>query len=129
MSELAETSAPLEPAESSGMRGVKDIAFGSVSCLFPILEDPLLTIGQKIAGMVSKVFEHPFDLCKVRLQAQVLDATARFKGPVDCLKTTWKKEGVRGLYRVSTHPQDFTKVAVLWSCICLTFRAFSTSIS
>ena len=51
--------------------------------------------------MVSKVFEHPFDLCKVRLQAQVLDATARFKGPVDCLTTTWKKEGVRGLYRVS----------------------------
>ncbi|OCB89279.1 mitochondrial carrier [Sanghuangporus baumii] len=63
------------------MEGVKDVAFGSV------------------AGMVSKVFEHPFDLCKVRLQAQVLDATARFKGPVDCLMTTWKKEGLRGLYR------------------------------
>lgn len=50
--------------------------------------------------MVSKVFEHPFDLTKVRLQSQVLDATARFNGPIDCLTQTWKKEGIRGLYRV-----------------------------
>jgi mitochondrial ornithine carrier protein len=55
----------------------------------------------QVAGMVSKVFEHPFDLCKVRLQSQVLDDTARFTGPLDCLATTWKKEGIRGLYRVS----------------------------
>ena len=52
------------------------------------------------AGMVAKVFEHPFDLTKVRLQSQVLDATPRFTGPVDCLKKTWLKEGVKGLYRV-----------------------------
>lgn len=51
--------------------------------------------------MVSKVFDHPFDLCKVRLQAQVLDHSARFRGPVDCLTQTWKNEGIRGLYRVS----------------------------
>ena len=50
--------------------------------------------------MVSKVFEHPFDLTKVRLQSQVLDAKARFNGPIDCLTQTWKKEGIRGLYRV-----------------------------
>lgn len=50
--------------------------------------------------MASKVFEHPFDLTKVRLQSQVLDATARFKGPTDCLTRTFKDEGVRGLYRV-----------------------------
>ncbi|QRW23318.1 mitochondrial carrier protein [Rhizoctonia solani] len=60
---------------------LKDIAYGSA------------------AGMVSKVFEHPFDLCKVRLQAQVLDTTARFAGPIDCLYKTWKFEGIRGLYR------------------------------
>ncbi|KAE9387969.1 mitochondrial carrier [Gymnopus androsaceus JB14] len=46
------------------VRVLKDITFGS------------------IAGMVSKVFEHPFDLTKVRLQSQ-----------------TWKNEGVSGLYR------------------------------
>lgn len=50
--------------------------------------------------MTAKVFEHPFDLTKVRLQSQVLDHTARFSGPIDCLTQTWKKEGVRGLYRV-----------------------------
>ncbi|PCH44953.1 mitochondrial carrier [Wolfiporia cocos MD-104 SS10] len=64
-----------------GIRALKDITFGS------------------IAGMAAKVFEHPFDLTKVRLQSQVLDKTARFSGPIDCLVQTWKKEGVRGLYR------------------------------
>ena len=63
-------------------RAIKDITFGS------------------IAGMVSKVFEHPFDLTKVRLQSQVLDSTARFDGPVDCLKQTFRNEGISGLYRV-----------------------------
>ncbi|EIW77176.1 mitochondrial carrier [Coniophora puteana RWD-64-598 SS2] len=69
------------PGSSNAMRAVKDITFGS------------------IAGMVSKVFEHPFDLTKVRLQSQVLDTSARFNGPVDCLVKTWKNEGIRGLYR------------------------------
>ncbi|KAI0689574.1 mitochondrial carrier [Cytidiella melzeri] len=69
------------PSSSVALRAAKDITFGS------------------IAGMTAKVFEHPFDLTKVRLQSQVLDATARFSGPVDCLVQTWRKEGVRGLYR------------------------------
>ncbi|GLB39255.1 putative mitochondrial carrier (TC 2.A.29) family protein [Lyophyllum shimeji] len=67
--------------DSPTVRAVKDITFGS------------------IAGMVSKVFEHPFDLTKVRLQSQVLDSSARFSGPLDCLKKTWHNEGIRGLYR------------------------------
>ncbi|KIK91292.1 hypothetical protein PAXRUDRAFT_830968 [Paxillus rubicundulus Ve08.2h10] len=69
------------PTTPPAMSAAKDIAFGS------------------IAGIISKVFEHPFDLTKVRLQSQVLDATARFNGPADCLVRTWKNEGVRGLYR------------------------------
>ncbi|KAF8137083.1 mitochondrial carrier [Boletus edulis] len=68
-------------AVSPAIQAVKDITFGS------------------IAGMTSKVFEHPFDLTKVRLQSQVLDATARFNGPIDCLVRTFHNEGVRGLYR------------------------------
>ncbi|ESK82342.1 mitochondrial ornithine carrier protein [Moniliophthora roreri MCA 2997] len=66
---------------STTIRALKDITFGS------------------IAGMVSKVFEHPFDLTKVRLQSQVLDSSARFNGPIDCLHKTWRNEGFRGLYR------------------------------
>ncbi|KAL1747997.1 mitochondrial carrier domain-containing protein [Schizophyllum fasciatum] len=72
---------PTSPPQSSVVRAIKDIAFGSA------------------AGMVSKVFEYPFDLTKVRLQTQVLDTTARFNGPWDCLKTTWAEEGILGLYR------------------------------
>ncbi|KAF8632870.1 hypothetical protein AX17_004718 [Amanita inopinata Kibby_2008] len=67
--------------DSPAVRAVKDVAFGS------------------FAGMVSKVFEHPFDLTKVRLQAQVLDSTARFNGPIDCLVKTFRNEGARGLFR------------------------------
>ena len=70
------------PSDSITVRAIKDVSFGS------------------IAGICSKVFEHPFDLTKVRLQSQVLDAQARFSGPIDCLVQTFKKEGVRGLYRV-----------------------------
>lgn len=55
--------------------------------------------------MISVVLEYPFDLAKVRLQAQLLvpsSSTAmRFEGPMHCLTQTWKEEGVRGLYRVS----------------------------
>ncbi|KAJ7696128.1 mitochondrial carrier domain-containing protein [Mycena olivaceomarginata] len=67
--------------DSNVVRAAKDIAYGTT------------------AGIASKIFEHPFDLTKVRLQAQVLDAEARFSGPIDCLKKTWKNEGIRGLYR------------------------------
>ncbi|KAJ7090293.1 mitochondrial carrier domain-containing protein [Mycena belliarum] len=69
------------PPKSSALRAAKDIGYGSV------------------AGIVSKIFEHPFDLTKVRLQSQVLDAEARFTGPIDCLNKTWRNEGIRGLYR------------------------------
>lgn len=67
--------------ESTTIRAAKDVSFGS------------------IAGIASKVFEHPFDLTKVRLQSQVLDSTARFSGPIDCLVKTFQGEGLRGLYR------------------------------
>ena len=92
------------------LRAVREIGYGSVSAailsdqpiyLVPLVSCPHHPTGQQIAGMISKVFEHPFDLTKVRLQSQVLDQNARFKGPIDCLVRTWKDEGIRGLYRVS----------------------------
>lgn len=86
------------PMPSSAVRAAKDIMFGSVSFQVYFFSHQFLY--PQIAGMVSKVFEHPFDLTKVRLQSQVLDTTARFNGPIDCLVKTWKNEGLRGLYRV-----------------------------
>ncbi|CBQ68758.1 related to mitochondrial amino acid transporter ARG-13 [Sporisorium reilianum SRZ2] len=75
-------------ASSSGRlsQASKDIAFGS------------------IAGMVSKVFEHPFDLVKVRLQTQSADRPARYAGAFDCFKQTYLQEGIRGLYRGLSMP-------------------------
>ncbi|KAE9391090.1 mitochondrial carrier [Gymnopus androsaceus JB14] len=75
-----------ENAVISLRAALQDIAFGS------------------IAGMVSEVFEYPFDLAKVRLQSQLLSPTGsdghpRFKGPLDCLMQTWRDEGFKGLYR------------------------------
>lgn len=67
------------------------------------LYDSFLFILQ-IAGMVAEVLEYPFDLAKVRLQAQLLvpssSTTMRFEGPMHCLTQTWKGEGAKGLYRV-----------------------------
>ena len=70
----------------------------------------------KAAGIVSKVFEHPFDLTKVRLQAQVLDANARFHGPLDCLVRTFRNEGVRGLFRVCILLPPPSSCAELFRC-------------
>ncbi|KAI6142571.1 hypothetical protein BKA82DRAFT_2562298 [Pisolithus tinctorius] len=54
--------------------------------------------------MISKKFEHPFDLVKVRLQSQVPDPTARFNGRMDCL-LRWYSIPSRGqLVHVSVGP-------------------------
>ncbi|KAJ1675532.1 hypothetical protein EV182_001084 [Spiromyces aspiralis] len=44
---------------------------------------------------------HPLDTVKVRLQ---IEGTARFKGPIDCLISTIKNEGVLGLYKGMASP-------------------------
>ncbi|RXK40936.1 mitochondrial ornithine carrier protein [Tremella mesenterica] len=66
--------------------GVKDMVFGS------------------FAGMVAKLFEHPFDLVKVRLQSQPTDRALTFTGPWDCFKQTYLHEGWKGLYRGLSAP-------------------------
>ncbi|KAH9816239.1 mitochondrial carrier domain-containing protein [Melampsora americana] len=66
---------------------------------------PLKDIGYgSVAGICSKLFEHPFDLVKVRLQSQPLDQALRFRGPWDCLRQTTAQEGIRGLYRGVSMP-------------------------
>ncbi|KAJ2936815.1 hypothetical protein H1R20_g272, partial [Candolleomyces eurysporus] len=84
--------APLDAMDSSFH---KPVVAGQIQAI-QILKE--ITYGS-VAGMISKVFEHPFDLTKVRLQSQVLEGTARFNGPIDCLAKTFKNEGFLGLYR------------------------------
>ncbi|KAG7443068.1 mitochondrial carrier [Guyanagaster necrorhizus] len=76
--------------------------------------------------MVSKVFEHPFDLTKVRLQSQVLDDFARFAGPIDCLTQTYTKEGVTGLYRGL--PAPIIGAMVENASLFLTYSSFQSLI-
>ncbi|KAK1921664.1 mitochondrial carrier domain-containing protein [Papiliotrema laurentii] len=73
-------------AEEQGQTALREVTFGSM------------------AGMVAKLFEHPFDLVKVRLQSQPTDRPATFAGPLDCFKQTYGKEGWRGLYRGISAP-------------------------
>jgi solute carrier family 25 carnitine/acylcarnitine transporter 20/29 len=44
---------------------------------------------------------HPFDTVKVRLQTT---DTSQFKGPLDCLLQTVRKEGFTGLYKGASPP-------------------------
>ena len=65
-----------------------------------------------VAGVFSGVAKltvgHPFDTIKVRMQTT---DTTRFKGPLDCVMQTVRREGVRGLYKGATPP------LVGWMCM------------
>lgn len=66
---------------------------------------PLKDIGYgSLAGICSKLFEHPFDLVKVRLQSQPLHLPNRYNGPLDCFRQTARQEGFGGLYRGVSMP-------------------------
>ncbi|CAO1630874.1 unnamed protein product [Parajaminaea phylloscopi] len=83
-------------AGSKLSRGAKDVLFGSA------------------AGMVAKVFEHPFDLIKVRLQTQPFTEPppgsaekpkgTLYSGAFDAFRSTVKKEGFTGLFRGLSMP-------------------------
>ena len=58
-----------------------------------------------VAGVFSGIAKlsvgHPFDTIKVRLQTA---PTSQFKGPLDCLLQTVRKEGINGMYKGATPP-------------------------
>ncbi|GAA6044540.1 hypothetical protein JCM8097_000486 [Rhodosporidiobolus ruineniae] len=68
------------------MRPLKDIGYGSA------------------AGIVSRLFEHPFDLTKVRLQSQPFDQPPRYKGPLDCMVQTFRNEGLLAFWKGVSMP-------------------------
>jgi hypothetical protein len=68
--ELVEAVALSRPAQDPfhqppSKSAFKDILYGSVSLLFSPRLAPADNTSGKIAGIVSKTFEHPFDLVKV----------------------------------------------------------------
>ncbi|KAF1814966.1 mitochondrial carrier [Eremomyces bilateralis CBS 781.70] len=58
-----------------------------------------------VAGVFSGIAKlsvgHPFDTIKVRLQTS---SKTQFRGPLDCLLQTVRKEGLSGLYKGATPP-------------------------
>jgi hypothetical protein len=54
------------------------------------------------SGATKLIVGHPFDTIKIRMQTE--GGMGRFKGPMDCLKETIRKEGVRALYKGATPP-------------------------
>ncbi|KAI8058075.1 mitochondrial carrier domain-containing protein [Syncephalis plumigaleata] len=50
-----------------------------------------------VGGWAQVVVGHPFDTVKVRLQTQ--SQPPRFHGPLDCVRKTVTREGVRGLFK------------------------------
>lgn len=55
------------------------------------------------SGVTKLVVGHPFDTVKLRMQVEGL-STGRFKGPLDCLLSTVRKEGFFALYKGATPP-------------------------
>lgn len=69
------------------------------------LETSLLTKRYlKIAGIVGKYIEYPFDTVKVRLQSQPDHLPLRYTGPLDCFRQSLKADGFVGLYRGISAP-------------------------
>ena len=72
-------------------------------------KSPKSTNAKNYHGFVAGVFSgiakvsigHPFDTVKVRVQTSGI---AQFRGPLDCVSSTIRKEGFRALYKGATPP-------------------------
>ncbi|KAI5249811.1 hypothetical protein E4T47_00864 [Aureobasidium subglaciale] len=78
----------IEPtqAQQQAITALKDVVFGS------------------FAGMAGKYIEYPFDTVKVRLQSQPDNMPLRYTGPVDCFRQSFRRDGLKGLYRGISAP-------------------------
>lgn len=52
-------------------------------------------LGSATAGIISRIMTHPLDTVKARLQAH---SSAAYRGPIDALMQTYRREGIRSLY-------------------------------
>ncbi|KAL7517844.1 hypothetical protein ACHAWX_002723 [Stephanocyclus meneghinianus] len=61
-------------------------------------------MGSATAGIISRILTHPLDTAKARLQATnssigaVNNNKISFRGPIDAIVQTYRKEGIRALY-------------------------------
>lgn len=72
--------------------------------------DPLLYqfIAGTNSGLGVVLVGHPFDTIKVRMQIDSKGATAKYTGPLDCLRKTLRNEGIGALYKGVRSPLTAT---------------------
>ena len=51
-----------------------------------------------LAGALANTICYPFDFARTRLASDLVSGKGRFKGIADCIATTVRQEGVKGLY-------------------------------
>ncbi|KAF2172534.1 hypothetical protein M409DRAFT_63192 [Zasmidium cellare ATCC 36951] len=83
---MREKTATAVQTKNQGVEALKDITYGSVG------------------GIISKLFEYPFDTVKVRLQSQPDHLPLRYAGPLDCFRQSIQQDGFRSLYRGVSAP-------------------------
>lgn len=83
--EVKNALAPAQPVDSPLVRSLKDVVAGTV------------------AGVGITLVGHPFDTLKVRLQTQS-HTNPIYSGLVDCVRKTYKAEGLAGFYKGVSSP-------------------------
>ena len=82
------------------------VIFAAFSVSLPVFTDkpeetaeltPLFLAGC-VAGLATVPITTPTDLIKIRLQLQT-EASGRYKGPIDCVTSIIRKEGLKGMFR------------------------------
>jgi len=84
----------------------------------------LASVNGAVAGALSMTVLYPLDLCKRRLMVAGVEGFPSYKGPIECLIDTYKREGVRGLYRGIS--LAYLKVI---PAISLTFLSYEATLS
>jgi solute carrier family 25 (adenine nucleotide translocator) protein 4/5/6/31 len=78
----------------------------AINALFPKYngrEDFWKSLGVKLfsgglAGAVANTLAYPFDFARTRLASDMAKGKGQFNGIMDCINTTVKNQGIRGLY-------------------------------
>lgn len=86
---------PSVPSQGGNYKGFVAGVFSGIAKLSVGSVNPSLWNEEDILTCIKS---HPFDTIKVRLQTS---QHSQFKGPLDCLLQTLRKEGVNGIYKVS----------------------------
>jgi len=98
------------------------IHFTALYGLTSLFSSPNLGLNPVIATLLSSalavVVAHPIDTVRSRMQyrihTQVTDYIPEYKGVLDCVRSIWKAEGMKGFYRGTTGNLGIFVIATMW---------------